>query len=47
MADDTANPAFVEESNIENLITCTEKTAETPTEQLLHGTDKDKVQPQN
>ena len=46
MADDTANPAFVDESNIDNLLTCTEKT-ETPTEQLLHGAAKDKIQPQN
>ena len=46
MADNTANPAFVDESNIENLVTCTGKT-ETPTEQLLYGADKDKVQPQN
>ena len=44
MVDYTAVPAFVDESNTENLITCTRKT-EIPTEQLLHRADKGKVQP--
>ena len=44
VADDTAFTFFVDESNIENLVTYTGKT-ETPTEQLLHGADKDKMLP--
>ena len=32
-------------SKIENLVTCTGKT-KTPAEQLLHGADKDNLQPQ-
>ena len=44
MADDTAFSVFVDESNIENLVTCTGKT-EAPAEQLLHGADKNKMQP--
>ena len=42
MADDTAFLIFLDENNIENLVTCTGNT-ETPTEQLLHGAEKDKV----
>ena len=34
----------MDENNIENLVTCTGKT-EPPTEQLLHGADKNKAQP--
>ena len=39
MADDPAFPVFIDESNVENLVTCTVK-AETPTELVLHGADK-------
>ena len=46
MADDTAFSVFVDESTIENLVTCTGKT-EAPTEQLLHGADKNKVSLKN
>ena len=42
MADHTAFPVSVDENNIENHVTCPEKT-ETPIEQLPHGADKDKV----
>ena len=45
MVDDTAFPVFVNESNIKNIVTCTGKT-ETPTDRLLHGAHKNKVQPQ-
>ena len=44
MADDAAIPGFVDKTNMKNLETCTGK-IETSTEQLLHGADKDKVQP--
>ena len=40
MADDTAVPSFVGESNIENLVTCTGKT-EITKEQLLHSRKSD------
>ena len=33
---------FLDENNIENLVTCTGNT-ETPTKQLLYGVEKDKV----
>ena len=45
MADNTVFAVFVDESNIEILVTCTGK-IEAPTEQLLHGGDKYKMQPQ-
>ena len=43
MADDRVLPVFVDENNLENLVTCTGKT-ETTTGKLLHGADEDKVQ---
>ena len=42
MADDTAFPFFLDGNNIENLVICTGNT-ETPTKQLLHGVEKDKL----
>ena len=44
MADDTVLQIFADENNIKSLVTCNGK-IETPTENLLHSTDKDKVQP--
>ena len=44
MVDDTAFSIFMDQSNIENLVTCTGKT-EAPKKQLPHGADKNKVQP--
>lgn len=35
-------PIFLDENNIESLVICTGNT-ETPTKQLIHGAEKDKV----